>query len=849
MLKRIIFAFLVAAVFPIIYIFISQLQYWTVDNTVTDEKNNSYTSFHNSSDIMIVKSDSEGEICGKWTASHVDGYNFIDIEAMSVYDGNFYCVLTEINSRNFMIVRRSWLKIDFENDSVNTLYNLEYDGIQNSYSTSLTVSDDVMYTVSSLLEGIQIVDVYNKSEKIIDSGIDTVVNYAAALPDGRLLFSDILNRIYIMDQSGSPVMVYEAASGSFSELITDNDGYCYIYDLNRDEWLVSSDNLYNGKINFISSDAFKDPVIPSDLNTFFNKSFFIFCAAGIVSGSIVFMILSLKRISVLLKLSGIIILSLGIGGVILFLIIDSIMENIHLQSKLDRAVMSARVIEAKIDKDKFIDIDWNHPEKNKYFYELCSLMEYTNGDDKIKVVIDDKNSNDILLNDNNYCCLYIVNDGKIKSGICDQWPVNIPIEMISTEEVLDQYNSVASGESSSIMYGAYTDDFEWILTISPMKDKNNNIIALIETGISKHNYMTSSIKNLITILLIVAVIELSISVLILVIIRVTLLPLKILHKAVEAAGKGDFSITVKVKGRDEISGIAQAFNVMSDQINSYTQNLSSLNEAYLRFLPSGIITSIGKHSVLAVSRGDYSSITSYILHINIINFSEQTVNMTNDDVFILVNNISKEIMEYIISHNGVIESYNQEEYICIFNDPDSAYEAGISLVRRLRSIYPFLRTSLVLVKDSILLGIVGHEKRLGTIMLSQGVRLSKKLGSIGSATDTNLIVTSDVVFTRPCPQRILGKINFEGSTYTFFDCFECDEITVYLRKLDGRERFGKTVELFYENMWSECRKSALSYLEKFYEDSAAIKYLFLCEHNIKNPGGIVGIEGILNSDL
>ena len=176
---------------------------------------------------------------------------------------------------------------------------------------------------------------------------------------------------------------------------------------------------------------------------------------------------------------------------------------------------------------------------------------------------------------------------------------------------------------------------------------------------------------------------------------------------------------------------------MSSQINSHTQNLSNLNEAYLRFLPSGIITTIGKNSVLSVSRGDYSNISSYILHINIINFTEQTENMTNDDIFILINNLSKEIMDNIIYYKGVIESYNQEEYICIFNNPDSAYESGINLVRRLRSIYPYLTVSLVLVMDSILLGIVGHEKRLGTIMLSNGIRLSKKLGKIGDACETN----------------------------------------------------------------------------------------------------------------
>ena len=687
MLKRIIFAFFIAVAFPLIYILIGQKQDWTADDTISDENQNNYTCFHNSSDIMIVKTDSNSEICGKWITQHSYGYNFTNVEAMTAYDGNFYCVLTEINSKNFMIVQRKWLKIDFENNTAEILYNLKYNGIQNAYSTSLTVSDGRMYTVSALLEGIQIVDVYNKRQKILNPGIEAIVNYAAALPDGRIIFTDILNRIYIMDQDGDPAMIYETSPGSFSQCTVDNNGYCYIYDLNNG-WLVSSDNYYTGKINFINSDVFKDSFTPS-VSTGYNKNFIIFCVVGIAAGVIIFIILSLKRISILLKISGIIVLSLGIGGIILFLFIDSIMEKVYLQSKLDRAVMSAKVIEAKIDLVQFAEINWNHPGDNKYFYELCSFFEYTDGNDKIKAVIDNNHSSEIILDDNNYCCLYILDNEGIKSGICDEHPVNIPIENIESEEIADVYKSVAAGESESIMYGAYSDDFEWVLAISPLKDKNGKIIALIETGISKYNYMTSSKKNLLNILFIVTAVEIILGILILVIIRITLFPLKKLHEAVEAAGNGDFSITVKANGRDEISGIAKAFNIMSSQINSHMQNLSNLNEAYLRFLPSGIITTIGKNSVLSVSRGDYSNISSYILHINIINFTEQTENMTNDDIFIFINNLSKEIMENIIYHKGVIESYNQEEYICIFNNPDSAYELGINLVRRLRSISVF----------------------------------------------------------------------------------------------------------------------------------------------------------------
>ena len=470
MLKRIIFAFFIAVAFPLIYILIGQKQDWTADDTISDDNQNNYTCFHNSSDIMIVKTDSNSEICGKWITQHSYGYNFTNVEAMTAYDGNFYCVLTEINSKNFMIVQRKWLKIDFENNTADILYNLKYNGIQNAYSTSLTVSDGRMYTVSALLEGIQIVDVYNKRQKILNPGIEAIVNYAAALPDGRIIFTDILNRIYIMEQDGDPAMIYETSPGSFSQCTVDNNGYCYIYDLNNG-WLVSSNNYYTGKINFINSDVFKDS-FTSSVSTGYNKNFIIFCVVGIAAGVIIFIILSLKRISILLKISGIIVLSLGIGGIILFLFIDSIMEKVYLQSKLDRAVMSAKVIEANIDMVQFAEINWNHPGDNKYFYELCSFFEYTDGNDKIKAVIDNNHSSEIILDDNNYCCLYILDNEGIKSGICDEHPVNIPIENIESEVIADVYKSVAAGESESIMYGAYADDFEWVLAISPLKDKN-----------------------------------------------------------------------------------------------------------------------------------------------------------------------------------------------------------------------------------------------------------------------------------------------------------------------------------------------------------------------------------------
>ena len=48
---------------------------------------------------MIVKTDSNSEICGKWITQHSYGYNFTNVEAMTAYDGNFIVFLRKLTQR------------------------------------------------------------------------------------------------------------------------------------------------------------------------------------------------------------------------------------------------------------------------------------------------------------------------------------------------------------------------------------------------------------------------------------------------------------------------------------------------------------------------------------------------------------------------------------------------------------------------------------------------------------------------------------------------------------------------------------------------------------------------------
>lgn len=210
--------------------------------------------------------------------------------------------------------------------------------------------------------------------------------------------------------------VVNYAAGSFYGLSVTDDGFCQIYDTFTNEYLMSTNKAGSGEITFKSAQPPKAPIEISAYRDSYDSAFFAYCTAGAAAGVIVFILMSLKRFPVLLKIAVILILCLGIGGVSLYTLINSIMEKLHLERSLERARMSEKIIEAEIDLKQFENIDWSAPEKSGYFFMLSDLMEFNGEGDRIMTMNDGAY---ITFSDKNYCWIYPVVDGKIKSGICE----------------------------------------------------------------------------------------------------------------------------------------------------------------------------------------------------------------------------------------------------------------------------------------------------------------------------------------------------------------------------------------------------------------------------------------------
>ena len=73
-----------------------------------------------------------------------------------------------------------------------------------------------------------------------------------------------------------------------------------------------------------------------------------------------------------------------------------------------------------------------------------------------------------------------------------------------------------------------------------------------------------------------------------------LFPLGEMKREMQLFADGDRSIRITSTSEDELTGIAQVFNKMADDIDVQILNLERMSETYYRFVPPSIIGLLGR---------------------------------------------------------------------------------------------------------------------------------------------------------------------------------------------------------------------------------------------------------------
>jgi class 3 adenylate cyclase/HAMP domain-containing protein len=397
---------------------------------------------------------------------------------------------------------------------------------------------------------------------------------------------------------------------------------------------------------------------------------------------------------------------------------------------------------------------------------------------------------------------------------------------------------------------------EWIVLAIPIKDENDNVVAVMETGITKTalEYMVAENTGRIRymILGVMAILILLLSVILL----RSLAPLRELKDRVQEIIQGKLGVQTKVRGRDEVAEIGQAFNQMSSSIEYHVNELTSLNDGYFRFVPSVLFQILRKSSVTDVRLGDQTSGKISILSFNAVDFDHMARELTGEQMFGLINRLFSNLVPKVNENGGVVDRFVDAGLVAFYtNGSEQALKTAVSVCQTLdlaNAGHVFgpgrgIEVTNGISHGPVMIGIVGHEQRLAATTVSEYTNLSDFLRRIGPKYSSRIVTTASVIgniddFGQKFNARFIGflYIQASGTTEKMYDVFDGDKEEVKLFKSQTKELFEKGVNLYCAKEFYEARLVFIEVLKRFRDDGAAKEYLYRCDqyYQMENTDGI-----------
>lgn len=330
-----------------------------------------------------------------------------------------------------------------------------------------------------------------------------------------------------------------------------------------------------------------------------------------------------------------------------------------------------------------------------------------------------------------------------------------------------------------------------------------------------------------------------ITVILVLILLLFLLPLKKLKECAGRLAEGEMGVTVPVRGHDEVADISAAFNKMSLGIAQYVRDIREMSDGYYKFIPARILELLGKESIQQVELGDEITEDMTILSLHTIDYHRLTASA--EKVYTEINQILSMLVEPIDSHHGVVEHFEDSGLSAFFTgESREALDAAVEIHRSLDELLPDKGRTIAVSYGFLMLGVIGHEKRMEVAAISAHSVLAKALGIIGSKYGARILITHRVYqqipdFESQYHARYIGNVCLSAADVLerVYDVYDGDTEEEFYYKELTKPLFEKGVELFVAKKFYEARLIFVEVLKRHRKDRAAKEYLYRCDQYYK----------------
>ncbi|NOR87764.1 MAG: HAMP domain-containing protein [Bacteroidales bacterium] len=338
-------------------------------------------------------------------------------------------------------------------------------------------------------------------------------------------------------------------------------------------------------------------------------------------------------------------------------------------------------------------------------------------------------------------------------------------------------------------------------------------------------------------------------------------PVKELLSNMQKTDKGKTSHFSVVRTNDEIGELAEGFNLMSQRIKNYIDDINEINNSYYRFVPKQFLDFLDKKNVTDIHLGDQVQKEMTVMFSDIRSFTQISENMTPRDNFNFINHYLGYMEPVISRNNGFIDKYIGDAIMALFAESvDDALDAAIEMRAKLNEFNEDLKLNgkepinngIGINTGNLMLGIVGGKGRIEGTVISDHVNLASRLEGLTVKYGTSILISQDTLIKLNHPERyqfrFLDTVVVKGkrNSVNIFEILNGEPTEIRNSKIATKQKFSQAQELYKAKKFQEAHVLFLEIEKESPNDVANKIYIKRCDDILQNgiPDDWDGVESL-----
>lgn len=396
----------------------------------------------------------------------------------------------------------------------------------------------------------------------------------------------------------------------------------------------------------------------------------------------------------------------------------------------------------------------------------------------------------------------------------------------------------------------------WYSAFAPLKDESGNVIAVFEVTINGlifdqlHEDFLRELSHSIFYILILLIVSFSSFT------WVLLLSLKSLHQGANQITGGNYELEIGIHSRDELEDLGVAFNRMSREIQKQIRYVTDLNRANSKFVPAGLLSYLGKKSILEIKLGDHTQGNMSILFCDIRGFTGISEKMNPDENFSFINEYLELMSPVIRQQKGFIDKFVGDEIMAVF--PENSDDALLAAMEMLERLDLFNRQhqdrsqlffGIGIHTGPVMMGIVGEEERYEGTVIADAVNLASRLEGLTKQYGVSVIVSDETLRSLKHPEafdtRLLDMVRVQGKQKPSIVHEIISPLDPYRDyKMNTREIYLEAFDLYHKKNFSRAIQIFES-LMKICPEDKAVESLMRRSIRLQSEGSSATWDGII----